>query len=108
MDTILVVRNIRKESGLRGMADHRGTRSGCLKQPMAKAVSGSPRLQSWEVHEFRQERRAESDYTEEEIAILDSVRSAVPREEYWKRDMPEGTVATAPYYTDLNVMVALK
>ena len=61
-----------------------------------------------EVHEFRQERRAESDYTEEEIAILDSVRSAVPREEYWKRDMPEGTVATAPYYTDLNVMVALK
>ena len=28
--------------------------------------------------------------------------------EYFQRDMPEGTVITAPYYSDLNVLVTLK
>ena len=51
MDTISVARNIREESELRDSADHRETRSGCLKQPLAKAISGSTRIHSCEVHE---------------------------------------------------------
>ena len=35
-------KDFRKESELRRSADRRRTRSGCLKQPAAKAVSGSP------------------------------------------------------------------
>lgn len=46
--------------------------------------------------------------TEEEQAIMDSLRESLSPGVYHKRDMPEGTVITAPYYTDLNVLVALK
>jgi glutamate racemase len=46
--------------------------------------------------------------TDEENAIMQKLFGSLPREEYLQRDMPEGTVITVPYYTDLNVLVTLK
>ena len=43
-----------------------------------------------------------------ESAIMENMRGTLERGEYRFRDMPEGTVITAPYYTDLNVLVTLK
>ena len=50
----------------------------------------------------------ESTHTDEENAIMLALRESVSLEKYPQRDMPEGTITTAPYYTDLNVMVTLK
>ena len=45
---------------------------------------------------------------EKEIAIMDNLRETFPSGAYDQGDMPEGTIITAPYYSDLNVLVALK
>ena len=55
---------------------------------------------------FIQEKTANQ--TEEESAIMLNMVGTVTRDEYVQRDMPEGTIITAPYYTDLNVLVTLK
>ena len=39
---------------------------------------------------------------------MSALRDSLPRDVFMKRDMPEGTVITVPYYTDLNVLVTLK
>ena len=57
---------------------------------------------------FVQERRKNKAATEEEIAIMDNLRETFPSGAYDQGDMSEGTVATVPYYTDLNVLVTLK
>ena len=38
----------------------------------------------------------------------DTHHCAYPFEQYAYRDMPDGTITTSPYYTDLNVLVTLK
>ena len=55
---------------------------------------------------FIQEKRAHQ--TEEENAIMQNLRGSLTREVYRFRDMPEGTVNTSPYYSDINVAVTLK
>lgn len=49
-----------------------------------------------------------ADLTDEEMAILEVLNSSMAPEEYDQRDRPEGTVTTAPYYSDMNVLVTLK
>ena len=39
---------------------------------------------------------------------MKKLSESIPREENSQRDMPEGTIVTAPYYTDMNVLVILK
>ena len=39
---------------------------------------------------------------------MSGLNSVSPFEEYWSRDMPEGTITTAPYYADVNVLITLK
>ena len=59
-----------------------------------------------EIDAFKQEKRAK--YTEEEKAIMSGIDKALPNGEYRLKDMPEGTITTAPYYSDMNVLVTLK
>jgi hypothetical protein len=59
-----------------------------------------------EFEAFRQEKRAKS--TEEEAAIMERMHEAELPGEHRLRDMPEGTITTAPYYSDMNVLVILK
>ena len=59
-----------------------------------------------ELETLKQEKIANQ--TDEENAIMQKLFGSLPREEYLQRDMPEGTVITVPYYTDLNVLVTLK
>jgi ABC-type amino acid transport substrate-binding protein len=70
------------------------------------AKDGIKSMSDEEVVEFLQEK--EANYTEEENAIMSALRDSLPRDVFMKRDMPEGTVTTAPYYSDLNVIVTLK
>ena len=70
------------------------------------AKDGIKSMSDEEVVEFLQEK--EANYTEEENAIMSALRDSLPRDVFMKRDMPEGTVITVPYYTDLNVLVTLK
>ena len=69
---------------------------------------GLPSMSEEERNAFVQERRKNKAATEEEIAIMDNLRETFPSGAYDKGDMSEGTVVTAPYYTDLNVLVTLK
>ena len=46
--------------------------------------------------------------TEEERAIMTAIDESLKPEKYMQRDMPEGTVTTSPYYTDMDVLVTLK
>jgi ABC-type amino acid transport substrate-binding protein len=69
-------------------------------------ADGLPSMSEEEQKAFIQEEFA--NYTEEERSIMENLRGASPYGAYPKRDMPEGTVITAPYYTDLNVVVTLK
>ena len=55
---------------------------------------------------YLQEKRKNA--TEEEITIMDTLNETLPNEVFRNRDMPEGTVTTNPYYSDLNVLVTLK
>jgi ABC-type amino acid transport substrate-binding protein len=48
------------------------------------------------------------DLADEELAIMEGLDEAIPPSKYVSRDIPEGTITTAPYYTDLNVLVTLK
>ena len=50
----------------------------------------------------------EKSRTVEENAIINAMRDSLPKGVYKNRDMPEGTIITSPYYTDLNVLVTLK
>jgi ABC-type amino acid transport substrate-binding protein len=50
----------------------------------------------------------EKSRTVEENAIMNAMRDSLPKGVYKNRDMPEGTIITSPYYTDLNVLVTLK
>ena len=59
-----------------------------------------------ELEEFRQEK--EKNQTEEENAIMKALHESLPKDVFSNRDMPEGTVITTPFYTDLNVLVTLK
>ena len=62
---------------------------------------------SEEEHEaFRLEK--EKGQTDEEIAIMKGLSVNKPIGGYHLRDMPEGTITTSPYYTDMNVLVTLK
>ena len=72
----------------------------------AEVTSGAPSMNKEEFEAFIQEKRAKQ--TEEETAIMSGLNSVSPFEEYWSRDMPEGTITTALYYTDMNVSVILK
>jgi ABC-type amino acid transport substrate-binding protein len=68
--------------------------------------SGLPEMSKEDYEEYVQEKRESG--SEEENAIMEKLNGALPRKEYVLRDMPEGTVTTNPYYTDLNVLVTLK
>ena len=70
------------------------------------AKDGIKSMSDEEVVEFLQDK--EANYTEDEKAIMSALRDSLPRDVFMKRDMPEGTVITVPYYTDLNVLVTLK
>ena len=59
-----------------------------------------------EIKAFMQDKR--TNLTDEEIALMRNLLGSLSKEVFGNRDMPEGTVITAPYYTDLNVLVALK
>ena len=50
----------------------------------------------------------DTNYSEEERSIMQNLRGPSNHGEYRFRDMPEGTITTSPYYTDLNVLVTLK
>lgn len=50
----------------------------------------------------------EKSRTVEETAIINAMRDSLPKGVYKNRDMPEGTIITSAYYTDLNVLVTLK
>ena len=68
--------------------------------------NGTPSMSDEEHDAFKKERQA--DQTKEETAIMEALSESLSRDKYLHRDMPEGTVITAPYYTDLNVLVTLK
>ena len=68
--------------------------------------SGLPEMSKEDYEEYVKEKRESG--SEEENAIMEKLNGALPRKEYVLRDMPEGTVTTNPYYTDLNVLVTLK
>ena len=68
--------------------------------------SGLPELSQEDFAAHLQE--VEADRTDEENAIMNGMRETTSREELIHRDMPEGTVVTKPYYTDMNVVVVLK
>ncbi len=67
---------------------------------------GAPTMSEEEFEAFIQEKRAK--HTEEETAIMSGMHEALPPGEHSYRDMPEGTITTAPYYSDMNVLVTLK
>ena len=58
--------------------------------------------------QVQEELAEDANQTEEESAIMLNMVGTVTRDEYVQRDMPEGTIITAPYYTDVNVLVTLK
>ena len=64
------------------------------------------RMSKEEFEAFKQEKRAKQ--TEEEKAIMSGIDKAMPSGEHRYRDIPEGTITTAPYYSDMNVLVILK
>ena len=68
--------------------------------------SGLPEMSPEEFAEYLKE--VEASRTDEENAIIQSMRDATTREERITLDMPEGTVVTDPYYTDMTVVVVLK
>ena len=68
--------------------------------------NGTPSMSDEEHDAFIQEKKANQ--SEEENAIMKKLSESIPREENSQRDMPEGTIVTAPYYTDMNVLVILK
>lgn len=55
---------------------------------------------------YIQEKKA--NYTEEEKKIMDDLTESLQEKRFSRRDRPEGTVITAPYYTDLNVLIVKK
>ena len=72
----------------------------------AEARNVTPSMSKEESEAFRQEEQAK--YTEEEFAILSAMHDSTRSGEHRLRDMPEGTITTAPYYSDMNVLVILK
>lgn len=68
--------------------------------------SGLPEMSPEEFAAYLEE--VEASRTDEENAIVQSMRDATTREERITLDMPEGTVVTDPYYTDMTVVVVLK
>ena len=52
------------------------------------------------------QRKAKS--TEEQNAMMKTLRTSLDKEKFEHRDMPEGTVCTDPYYTDYPVLVIMK
>ena len=69
-------------------------------------TDGIPSMSEEELKAYQQEKAAQ--HSEEENAIMSALRRSFPFEKYALRDMPEGTIATVPYYTDLNVLVVRK
>ena len=67
---------------------------------------GAPTMSEEELESYIQEKRAM--YTEEEFAILSGMHDELSPGTHRYRDMPEGTIITAPYYSDVNVLVTLK
>jgi hypothetical protein len=67
---------------------------------------GLPSMSDEDRKAYRQEKEAK--FSEEENAIMSDLRRSMPFEKYAFIDRPEGTVVTAPYYTDYNVAVVLK
>ena len=59
-----------------------------------------------ELEAYKQEKIA--NLTEKETATMNALHDSLPKEAYLNRDRPEGTITTALYYTDLNVLVTLK
>lgn len=52
--------------------------------------------------------RFENEMTEEEVEAFNKIRELLEFEKYNTADMPEGTICTVPYYSDLIVSVAMK
>ena len=70
------------------------------------AVGDGLSSMSEEEHEsFKKEKAANQ--TEEETAIMLNMFGTMTHDEYMIRDIPEGTIITEPYYTDLNVLVMI-
>ena len=65
-----------------------------------------PSMSEEEREAFKQEK--DENQTEEETAIMDALLGAFPNGVFKNRDIPEGTITTTPYYSDLNVLVTLK
>ncbi len=57
----------------------------------------------------RKAHRAEMDasMSEEEIALMNELSERIPPSAYGASDMPEGTIVTAPYFSDVLVRVKL-
>ena len=45
--------------------------------------------------------------TEEESQLMDEIRDSIDFKAYGKADMPEGTIVTEPYFSDVLVPVIL-
>ncbi len=52
--------------------------------------------------------RLKSNMTEEEFETILKIRETIPFDEYKSIDMPEGTISTVPYYSDMIVTVHKK
>ena len=72
----------------------------------AEARNVTPTMSEEELESYIQEKRAKQ--TEEETAIKERMHKTLSPGEHRYRDMPEGTITTAPYYADVNVLITLK
>lgn len=59
-----------------------------------------------EFEQFRKKQRA--GFTDEEIALMDSLHGNKQFSENARRDIPEGMICTIPYFTDFTTVVTLK
>ena len=51
--------------------------------------------------------KGEADLTEEEIALMNEIQEIIDFPSYGATDMPEGTITTEPYFSDVLVPVKL-
>jgi len=71
--------------------------------------SVSSQLVDVPIEEIEKNIQAAFDAMSEEDKKIDAVlRETVDFAEYWKMDIPEDTIVTIPYYTDMGTMVILK
>ena len=51
--------------------------------------------------------KGEADLTEEEIKLMNEIQEVIDFSAYGAADMPEGTIVTEPYFSDVIVPVEL-